>query len=686
VSAAELLALLGTWVERRWLREIDLALARFLWHEAPAADPLILLTAGLASHQLGRGHVCLDLSATLADPYMALSLPPESGVPTVEPIPLPADILAGITLGDWLARLSDLELVGDGSGRAPLVLAGRRFYLRRYWAYERAVERAITNRLALTGAIAADLPADRLPELLAALFPTPGDAADPRRTDWQKIACALAARSAFGIITGGPGTGKTTTVVRLLALLQSLALGDRGSGRPLRIRLAAPTGKAAARLRESIAAAAGTLPAALLATASLRDAIPTEVATLHRLLGTVPGSRRFRHDARTPLPLDILVIDEASMIDLEMMASVLAALPATARLILLGDRDQLASVEAGSVLGELCRRAGAGRYTPQTIDWLQRTCGETIEANLCDPAGQPLDQSIAVLRESHRFGAGSGIGRLADAVNAGNRAKIESVWAEGHADLARITVAGIDDPALDALLAGAPGTGFTAYLVELEAQRPPANASKDDYDDWARRVLEVRGRFQILCGLRNGPCGVSGLNRRAEALLARFGLIDAASPWYEGRPVLVTRNDYRLGVMNGDIGVVLRCPAFGGPAGESGSTLRVAFPRDDGSGGIHWVLPSRLPAVETVFAMTVHKAQGSEFAHCVLVLPAQRNPVLTRELAYTAITRARARFTLVSAGNPAVLAEAAGRRVQRSGGLFAGTDGENPDTPPALPS
>jgi exodeoxyribonuclease V alpha subunit len=674
VSAAELLALLGAWVERRWLREIDLAFARFLWHEAPAADPLILFTAALASHQLGRGHVCLDLSATLADPYMALSLPPESGVAPVAPLPLPADILAGITLGEWRTRLSDPELVGDGSGPAPLVLAGHRFYLRRYWTHERAVETAITKRLALTGEIAAHLPADRLPELLAALFPTPGDASGPGRTDWQKIACALAARSAFGIITGGPGTGKTTTVVRLLALLQSLALGQRDSGRPLRIRLAAPTGKAAARLRESIAAAAGNLPAALLAQDGLRDAIPTEVATLHRLLGTVPGSRRFRHDARSPLPLDVLVIDEASMIDLEMMASVLAALPAAARLILLGDRDQLASVEAGSVLGELCRRAGAGHYTPHTVDWVRRTCGETIAANLCDPAGQALDQGIVVLRESHRFGAGSGIGRLADAVNAGDPAKIESVWAEGHGDLARIAVAGIDDPTLDALLAGGPDTGFTAYLVAMNAQRPPARAGRDEYEDWARRVLEVRGSFQILCGLRNGPCGVSGLNRRVEALLARAGLIDPASPWYEGRPVLVTRNDYRLGVMNGDIGVALRSPSFGSPADDSGSTLRVAFPRDDGSGGIHWVLPSRLPAVETVFAMTVHKAQGSEFAHCALVLPAQRNPVLTRELAYTAITRARARFTLVSAGNPAALAEAARRRVQRSGGLFADAD------------
>ncbi|MBD5801760.1 RecBCD enzyme subunit RecD [Azoarcus sp. Aa7] len=711
VARGDVAALLRRWVERGWLRPLDRVFAEFLRDEAPAADPLLLLAAALASHQLGRGHVCLDLAATLADPRFALSLPPEGDDATDLP-PLPDEVLAGVTLADWIAALAHPLLIDmpdrragkrGASGHAtaewrdapaafppygsatnsPLVLVGTRLYLRRYWQYECDVRAGIDARLAAPpGAL--DPAAFR--QALDALFPPRADGA----VDWQKLACALVARSAFGIVTGGPGTGKTTTVVRLLALLQSLALAGP-QRRPLRIRLAAPTGKAAARLNESIAGAVAQLALdGLPGGEAVRAAIPVAVGTLHRLLGSRPDTRHFRHDARNPLALDVLVVDEASMVDLEMMAAVLAALPAHARLVLLGDKDQLASVEAGAVLGELCAHAHAGRYTPATRDWLAGVTGTLIDDALVDPQGEPLDQAVAMLRVSHRFTADSGIGRLAEAVNAGERAPMHAVLngsgSQRCADLARLRLAGDADLRALVIAGGAenfpgggrlagsdappPPAGFGHYLQVMRDGRPPLDAAQADFDRWARAVLAAQGRFQLLCALRRGPWGVAGLNERVARMLHTAGLIKADHGWYPGRPVLVTRNDYGLGLMNGDVGVTLELPR---PAPEGGLQwgLRVAFPAGDGSDGVRWVLPSRLQAVDTVFAMTVHKSQGSEFTHAALVLPDTLNPVLTRELVYTGITRARQWLTLATAGSDRVLDEAVGRRVLRASGLMA---------------
>ena len=356
---------LDRWVEQGWLRELDRVFARFLAREAEDADPLLLLAAALASHQLGRGHACLQLDAALADSARSLALPPERATVVAEAaeraLP-PAALLTGVDIDRWRAALAHPRLVGDGAGSTPLVLVGTRLYLRRYWQHEQSVRRAIEERVARASSDAASSVDDRaLREALDALFPARAGA---READWQKLACALAARHAFSIVTGGPGTGKTTTVVKLLAVLQHLALrgaGDGRAGRALRIRMAAPTGKAAARLNESIANAVNGLALDHLPDGALVSAaIPTQVTTVHRLLGSRPDTRHFRHDAGNPLPLDVLVIDEASMVDLEMMAAVFAALPPNARLVLLGDKDQLASVEAGAVLGDLCQSRVAG--------------------------------------------------------------------------------------------------------------------------------------------------------------------------------------------------------------------------------------------------------------------------------------------------------------------------------------
>ena len=660
-DSKDLLILLDRWVERGWLRALDRAFVGFLEERAPGSDPLLLLAAALASHQLGHGHVCLDLAQTLAEPDFALSLPPEGDALT-GPLLLPSQLLANLDQDTWRQRIAASSLVAAGNtpdqSSRPLVLSGLRLYLRRYWSYERQIDDALRQRLAADESIPADLPA-RLAQLFEGGAPA-------GQVDWQKLACALATRAAFSIITGGPGTGKTTTVVRLLALLQAPAVEQ---GRPLRIRLAAPTGKAAARLTESI----GQQVERLQVSAEIRAQIPTDVSTVHRLLGSRPGSRHFRHHAANPLPLDVLVIDEASMIDLEMMAVLLDALPPKARLVLLGDKDQLASVEAGAVLGDLCRDAEDGCYSSATQAWLEQVGGQALGASglkTGDAQRNPLAQQVVMLRHSRRFGEGSGIGQLARLVNRQQAQEARELLTHTLADVHGLSLQGEHDRRFDRLLLDGLGNdgpqGYRHYLRTIGRQRPQPGTPLTDprWEVWASQVLQSFEDFQLLCAVRKGPWGVQGLNERVSRVLHNAGLIDSQQPWYEGRPVLVTRNDYGLGLMNGDIGIALRLPDEQGV-----SLLRVAFPRNDGSGGVRFVLPSRLNEVETVFAMTVHKSQGSEFSHAALVLPQQMSPVLTRELVYTGITRARHWFTL-AASNEMVLA-AARRRVERVGGLAA---------------
>ncbi len=666
----DLLLLLQRWVERGWLRALDKAFVAFLADLDPAADSLVLLAATLTSHQLGHGHVCLDLYETLKEPDFALSLPPEGDVLST-PMLLPSSLLKSLDGATWCKALEASALVahaGDVSVAAaqrPLVLSDRRLYLRRYWTYERRIDAALRRRLAQVETGFSDLP-----QRLDALF-GPANPAPDALIDWQKLACALATRGAFSIITGGPGTGKTTTVVRLLALLQSPAV-ERG--KPLRIRLAAPTGKAAARLTESISHQVQSLQVP----EDVRQKIPSEVTTVHRLLGSRPGTRHFRHHAGNPLPLDVLVVDEASMIDLEMMANLLDALPPHARMVLLGDKDQLASVEAGAVLGDLCRDAEAGMYSPQTQAWLESVSGEDLSRSGLqqgDDQHHALAQQVVMLRHSRRFVAGSGIGQLAKLVNQQEDQEARALLAaRQYPDLFSLVLKGEQDRPLSRLLLDGHGDGpqgYRHYLGVMHAQRPQDLTQIEDPRsvEWARQVLNAFDEFQLLCAVRKGPWGVEGLNRRITETLFSAGLIESDHQWYEGRPVLMTSNDYGLGLMNGDIGIALRLPE--GPIEENRQALRVAFPRNDGSGGVRFVLPSRLNDVETVYAMTVHKSQGSEFAHTALILPEALNPVLTKELIYTGITRAKHWFSLIEP-RQGVFEEALRRKVKRLSGLMLG--------------
>ena len=607
---------LRQWLAAGWLRGTDAALAALLVEQGGETDETVLVLTALTSHVVGNGHTRLELGEAIADPAALWSELPIGA----DDIETPIDWLTGLDLATARARLTEsasIEVIDtqadEGELTTPLVLHGHTLYLRRYWANAQRIEQVLNERLQDEAMAIPDLR-----RRLDTLFPPEG-----RHPDWQRVACALATRSRFTLITGGPGTGKTRTVLRLLGLLQAQRM-DTDPHRPLRIRLAAPTGKAAARLGESISGEIDALPLP----ESVRDAIPRGVSTLHRLLGPRPGSRQFRHDRHNPLHADLVVVDEASMIDQELTARLLDALRPETRLVLLGDKDQLASVEAGAVLGELCAGADAGNYTAATVAWVQERAGDDISG--WQGPGTALQQHIVKLRESRRFTADSGIGAFAEAVRRDDHRRAEALLDGPDRDIRRLALAHAGDTAIET----AASEGYRPYLDTLRQSRP-AGDDGDATREWARTVLRAFGRFQVLATLRHGPFGVTGLNERIAGQLRHEGLIDRAGGWFEGRPVMITRNDYELGLMNGDVGICLstRLP------GENEPRLRVAFELADHS--VRLLLPSRLDAVESVFAMTVHKSQGSEFDRVLVVLPTA-GPARTRpELLYTAATRAR---------------------------------------------
>lgn len=704
-SLEQTVALLEQWQQADWLRPLDVGFARLILalseEQGESPPPLVLLLAALTSHQVGRGHVCIDLASLLADAGNTLSLPPEEPARDTltesDALVLshlkPADVLARVTLAECQSALAGSMAVSDGLLTTPLVLNETRLYLRRFWRYEQRIADGILQRLALPSTLADpdSGPARTLSRALGQLFRS----ADP--VDYQKLACALAARNRFAVITGGPGTGKTTTVVNLLAALQAVAgESPERHGRKYRIRLAAPTGKAAARLNESIGGAVSRLPLTQLPGNVTLDDIPTRVTTLHRLLGSRPDTRRFRHNPDNPLLVDILVIDEASMVDVDLMASVFDALPANAQLILLGDKDQLASVDAGAVLGELCQRALEAHYAPETAAWLATITGDQVPESLMDPEGQSLDQAVAMLRKSYRFREDSGIRALSEAVNSNaldsavlrqiREAEFDDViWLNGHRakpdledtleQICRHAINGTPEAFRNAgqgrsvnNQALPPPVGYRHYLERMQDHGLTETSPREAWETLAIQVLDAFNDFQVLCALRKGPWGVEGLNERIARHLLSEKLIRRADGWYPGRPVLITGNDYNLGLMNGDIGITFNVPWDRTESGEPIDTLRVAFPGGDSPGGIRWISPSRLQQLETVYAMTVHKSQGSEFNHTCLVLPDRLSPVLTKELIYTGITRAKNWFSLIT-GDAQVLKDSVGQQVVRASGL-----------------
>jgi exodeoxyribonuclease V alpha subunit len=543
--------------------EADLYQARFAASLArPEYDNLAAGLTALVSLAVREGHVCLHLG--------------DEGV---------RERMAVLGL-DGLNGCLDTGVIGTPGSAMPLILHGERLYFSRFFRDEESLAHAF---LRLAEAPPRNIPADLLPDI----FRTANG-----ETNWQDVACFAALRSRLCVISGGPGTGKTTTVARILALAARMHAGAN-----FRIRLAAPTGKAASRMTEALAEAfpGGSLPPELEASLS------EDAQTVHRLLGWSAGG--FRHNQGNPLPLDMLVVDEASMLDLELAARLMDALPEHASLVLLGDRNQLASVEAGAVLANLCREDVANAFSPDFVADAAKAGALGLPVT---GSRAPLTDHVVELKKSWRFSAGSGIAALSALIRDGQAQEAGELLEEGRKDLKMLPCTGQSD--LAALLKPLLREAFKG----LGETTDPA------------RAFEIFGTLRLLSPIRKGPRGTEALNRLArEALHGTTG-----NDWYPGRPVMILENDYNLGLFNGDVGIAL----------PVGGTLRVFFPVAQGFTSF---IPARLPRHETCYAMTVHKSQGSEFGHTVLVLPEEPCPVLSRELFYTALTRAKERVTLI---------------------------------------
>ena len=579
-----LVAALRPWVDAQVLTSSDVMAAATVCQLADEFDPLVALGAGLAVRAPRSGHVALDPfrieEQILAD---VEHLDPDS-VSAVLELDWPADPTS------WLARLVESPVtIGPSS---PLVVEGGLIYLRRFYRQECRV-------------------ADRLVKLAAASATTAGDLAPIASVltldQGQLAAVQRCLAGQLGVLTGGPGTGKTRTVAALLtALLMTQQSPDVGE---LRIALAAPTGKAAARMGESIAASFDLLRSSGDSSfgAAAEQLAMIDPSTIHRLLG-VRGGGRFWHDAKRPLPHDVVIIDEASMVSLSMMDALLDALRPGARLVLVGDPNQLASVEAGSVLGDIATASGV------------------------------IAERVTELTVSRRFPAESRIGRFAAAIRAGDVAAADQVFPD--------TDDGSDDGAA-VLRFETDAAAVASTVVEYARSTMVAGQAGDAPD-----AIDGLERLRVLCAHRRGRAGVSYWNQLVESSLSVGGR--SVGGMYPGRPLMVTRNDASRGLFNGDLGVVVRT--------DDGD--RVAFGPSDPP---RLVAPAHLDAVETVHAMTIHKSQGSEFDEVVVVLPSPDSRLATRDLLYTAVTRARVGVTLV--GDRATIAAAIARPVIRTSAL-----------------
>ncbi len=568
------------------LRPIDYHFARTIGALANESREELLVAAALTSAHLGAGHVCLELESIAGQ---AANL--EDGSPRHFP-----------SLAPWLSAIAESPMVSNGQTPTPLVLTEHgRLYLRRYWLHEQFIAKSILARI--------DEPSEALGETadaLDALFPAAAE------HDKQRQAAQLAGQRQFAVVSGGPGTGKTFTVVKILALLVEQAFAANLPAP--RMTLVAPTGKAAARLAESIQKAKQALPSSQ----RVKDAIAEEASTIHRALGSIPkSSTRFRHHADNLLLTDLVLVDEASMVNVALMSRLLAAIPEHARLILLGDKDQLASVDAGAVLGDICNT------------------GYVASSSTEQPRIAPC---ITHLTKSYRYQEGSGIAALATAIN------------EGHADQAIKILQDDSFPEVE-LQPPLPGNHLGTALQSqiMRGYRSLLEAADPE------QALQSLGEFRVLCVHQNGHASVKTVNREVRNHLETLGRVPPGSAYYHGQPIMVSVNDYDQRLYNGDVGVVLR----------TSNGLRIFFevpgapPRS--------LTPARLPSHSPVYAMSIHKSQGSEFSDIAVVMPPEASPVLTRELLYTAITRAKTRLCIYA--NADLLKACIETQAHRSSGL-----------------
>ena len=592
--------------------KLDIHFARLMAELSGKEDNQVLfVAAALASRAKGEGHVCMDLAAVEQEVRADENLAGTKG--------------HFAKLSEWICELRSCKVVGRPGEYKPLILDDHsRLYLYRYWEYEKLLADRIKER------VACEIKEVDLALLGLGLSQLFGQ--QEAGTDWQKVAAFASLTKRFCVISGGPGTGKSVLIAKILDLI-----AEQGWGKAARIALAAPTGKAAAHLNEAIRTQREVVPRG----DNRKDVFAPEASTIHRLLGYVQGSPYFRHNRENPLPIDTLIVDEASMVDLALMSKLVEALPSHCRLVLLGDKDQLASVEAGAMLGDICDSGNFHGVSPAFSRRYQETTGEEIHSEANARGGPAIMDCVIELKKSYRFAQDSDIGKLSRAVNRG----------DGNLALSLLK----NDTCGDINWKPLPST----HLLYSELREPvleglrPFLEAKDPEE-----AFHLFGKFCMLCAVRRGPYGVSALNHIVERILAEENLITPEKEWYRGRPVMVTTNDYSLGLFNGDIGVILPDPL-------SDDELRAFFLSPDGD--IRKFPPIRLPAHETVYAMTVHKSQGSEFDDVLLVLPDRQSPVLTRELIYTATTRARQKVDVW--GRQSVFLYGVSQRTKRRSGL-----------------
>lgn len=607
-------------MENGWIEYLDYAFARLLVRRFKEENAAVLAAASLASRVTSRGHVCLDLD----NPEVQLA---DLGFEDLD--------LGGLLEGQRLmALLAKSPAVGFENQYKPLILSGTKLYLNRYFNYERSIADQVRDRCRQA---AENIDSKLLAALLERYFGQ-DDRKEP--VNWQKVAAVAAACKRLCIVSGGPGTGKTHTAARIIALLLSAF-----PGKVRRVLLAAPTGKAAARLQESILKARRDLdldgPAA--------DGFPVTASTIHRLLGLRGDGRAGRYNLSNPLPADLVIIDEASMIDLSLMHRLLESIVADTRLVLMGDKDQLASVEAGSVLADLCGRDGRISFSASFAKAVSKVCRFDLPGRMvvAEPSGGLVDH-VVFLKRSYRFDPGGGIGALAAAINAGRAERVLELLA----DTRQTSLEWIrpDD-----------GRQFREVVEKVVSENYLPLFRAEDTE----RRLQALEKFKILCAVQRGPYGVERLNSLAETVALAKGFIPARYldtwPWYPGRPVMILQNDYRQQLFNGDTGVAV-LDVRGGRIDFS-----VAFPAPGGQ--VRRIAAHRLPGLQTVFAATIHRSQGSEYDKVLIVLPNRDNPLLTRELLYTAVTRARS--GVVVWAEESILAGAVRRQMHRASGLEA---------------
>jgi exodeoxyribonuclease V alpha subunit len=602
-----------------YFSSIDRHFARFMTGLSKQKDPIIGLSAALVSRNNREGDVCIDLTA-----FAGLALGSEAEV---------GQTLICPELSSWRKHLRESDLVGMPGETYPLIWDDAdRLYLFRYWEYEKKLIDLIQLRTLSDGG---GIDLDKLKQHLDAFFP---DTDDPG-VDWQKQAAAVAVLKPFCVISGGPGTGKTYAIARILATLIEQHDSDG-----LRIYLTAPTGKAAARLAESI----GMAKKQLICGSKILSAIPDSSFTIHRMLKPVKDTPYFIYNSENPLPADVVVVDEASMVDLPLMSKLIQALPETSRLILIGDRHQLASVQAGSVLGDICGDKidnGFSNAFAQIMASVVDCNSDQLTSSYREKTG--IQDSMVYFTKSYRFEKESGISVLSQAVNNGAADDVVDILKQGrYPEISWTPLSNHVDH--HALLS----KSIHAHYSKLGSQNDPQVA------------LDQLNKFRILCAVNQGALGVDTLNAKAGAALTGDGEIQVpdglSTGWYHGRPILITANDYTLGLFNGDVGIAMLQEM------DSEKTCHVHF-QSGPSGTIQRFAPSRLPRHQAVYAMTIHKSQGSEFDEVLLVLPEKDNPLLTRELLYTGITRARRKLSILA--SESVIRSAVSRQIERASGL-----------------